>query len=262
MKDIQWSSPDDSSIKNPWDRPRHSTFRDLVLKEEYRSRRLRFEPGQTWLRVVPAFASSPFGWMLGVHTLTVPSACFAHPRTLKHNGKSIFDHAYAWLKENHPALLYSKANKSGVRLLPDPVCVFWALVEKQGQYVARLVQSSGYDGSRGGAPGLGHQILRLTQREDETGAPMAEPVHPERGVLIAVEKTRPHGAKYASYSLVLGRQPAPMAEILKRTAPEEFEVLRPLEEVIHQPSVEQEWEFLSSILPSKQFEEFRRSLGM
>ncbi len=91
---------------------------------------------------------------------------------------------------------------------------------------------------------------------------MAEPVHPERGVLIAVEKTRAHGTKYASYSLVLGRQPAPMSEILERTAPEEFEALRPLEDVIHQPSAAEEWEFLSSVLPSQPFEEFRRSLRM
>ncbi len=132
-------------------------YRDIILKAQFRHWRLRFEIGQTWLRIVPAFAESPYRWMLGVHAISVPGALFAHPKTLRQNRRSLFDHAYEWLKLNDPSALFSKTNKAGVRLLSDPVSVFWVLMETNGHYVARLVQVSGYNGSRGGAPGLGNE---------------------------------------------------------------------------------------------------------
>ncbi len=261
-RDIQWSSNDDgnSNNKNPWERPKPDSFRDLILKQEFRSRRLRFEPGQTWLRIVPAFASSSFGWMLGVHSLGVPGVLFAHPRTIRRNTRSVFDEAYKWLHENEPSELYSKANRDGVRLLSDPVCLFWALVEQGGRYVARLVQASGYDGCRGGTPGLGHQILRLTQSQDETGELMAEPVHPEHGVLIAATKTKPPGAKYPNYTFSVGRQPTPMDAILERTEPAEIEAICPLEEVVQELRFEQELELLSQVLKPEHFDAFSATL--
>ncbi len=259
-RDIEWSSNDDNNNNNPWQRTKSEPFRDVILKEEFRSRRLRFESGQTWLRIVPAFASSPYGWMLGAHSLSVPGAVFAHPKTLAQKAQSAFDGAYSWLKENDPGALFSKANRDGIRLLSDPVCVFWALVETKGRYVARLVQASGYDGSRGGVSGLGDQILRLTKRTDETGALTAEPVHPERGVLIAVTKNKAPGAKYPTYSLSVGRQPAPIAEILEKTDPSEFEAIRPLEAVIHPVSDEEEWEFLEKVLEPHHLEALRATL--
>ncbi len=89
---------------------------------------------------------------------------------------------------------------------------------------------------------------------------MAKPVHPERGVLVAVTKTKPHGAKYPAYSLSVGRQPAPMDAILDKTDPEELEVMRPLEDVIHQVTDAEEWEFLGKVLPPHHLEGLRHSL--
>lgn len=263
MKNIDWSSDDDNNNENnPWDRPRNSAFQDHILKEELQGRRLRFEPGLTWLRIVPAYNTSPFGWMLGVHALNFVSGQFAHPKTLHPNAKSVFDHAYRWAKENHPEALFSKANKiNGIRLLANPVCVFWALVESEGKYVARLFQGSGYDGSRGGAPGLGHQIWKLTRDVDEDGNLVAEPAHPERGVLIGVEKTKSKGSKYPSYALRLGRQPAPIDDIIGKMDDQEFEVLRPLEQVIRQVSAEEEWNYLGRIMAPDHVAAVRDSLG-
>lgn len=264
-KHIEWSSNDDKAnnknFTNPWQRPKSDPFRDLILKEEYRSRRLRFELGQTWLRIVPAVPSSPYLWMLGVHALNVPGTLFSHPRTLRHNARSVFDYAYTWLRENDPAALFSKTNKDGIRLLPDPLSVCWVLVETNGRYVARLIQASGYDGSRGGAPGLGSEILRLTESRDETGELMAEPVHPERGVLIAVNKSKAHGAKYPTYSLTVGRQPAPMSAILEKTDPAEIEAICPLEQVIHEVSGEEEWELLAKVVKPKHLEGIRAAFS-
>lgn len=261
-KNIEWSSSDDASNKsNPWDRPPKSLFKDLILKEDYRSRRLRFEPGLNWLRILPAYSTSPFGWMLGVHALGFGDGQFAHPKTLHPNAKSVFDHAYAWAKERHPESLFSKTNKAGIRLLCDPVCVFWALVEHEGKYLARLFQGSGYDGSRGGAPGLGHQIWKLTRDVDEEGNLVAEPTHPERGVLIGIEKTKSKGSKYPSYALRLGRQPAPIGDVIGKMDNEEFDALCPLEQVIHQVTAEEEWAFLGRIMAAEHVAAIRASLG-
>ena len=73
----------------------------------------------------------------------------------------MFDHAYGWVKEHHPESLYCKANKDGVRLLADPMCAFWAILEQEGKTVARLFLGSGYDGSRGGVPGLGPKEITV-----------------------------------------------------------------------------------------------------
>jgi len=154
-----------------------------------------------------------------------------------------------------------KTNKDGVRLLSDPVSVFWALVETNGRYVARVVQASGYDGSRGGAPGFGNEIYRLTQRKDETGTLMAEPAHPERGVLIGITKAKAHGAKYPTYSFTVGRQPASMDALMEKTDPGELSVMRPLEDVVHQVSAEEEWDLLAKMLKPGHLEEIRASIS-
>lgn len=261
MTNIEWSD-DQNNNNNPWQKRRGAEpFRDLILKQEFRSRRLRFEIGQTWLRLVPALASSPYGWMLGVHALSIPGVLFTHPRTLKQNAQSLFDLAYAWLKENEPGALFSKTHRQGLRLLPDPTCLFWAFMEANGRYTAQLVQASGYDGSRGGVPGLGHQVLELTRRRDENNKLMAEPVHPQRGVLIAVTKAKAPGTKYPTYALTVGRQPAPMEAVIERMDPAELDVLCPLEEVVHQVSNDEEWEFLAKVLTPKQLNGLRESLA-
>jgi hypothetical protein len=267
MKNIEWSSDDDLNNEqnnrpneNPWDRPRKPAYQDLILKEEFQSRRLRFETGQTWLRILPALSTSAFGWMLGVYSLGFGNGQYAHPKTLNPNARSAFDHAYRWARENHPQALYSKANKDGIRLLTNPVCVFWALVESNGKFVARVFQGSGYDGSRGGAPGLGHQIWRLTQEVDEGGSLTAEPVHPDRGVLVCVEKTQPKGSKYPSYNLRVGRQPAPMIEVIQKVESEDLVNLCPLEQVIRPVSDEEEWAFLSRIMAAEHITALRTSL--
>jgi len=260
-KNTEWSNDDANNEHNPWENRKRPSFEDLILKEEFQNRRLLFEPGLTWLRILPAYSSSPFGWMLGVHALNFVTGQFAHPKTLHPNAKSVFDHAYRWAKENHPEALFSKTNKAGIRLLTDPVCVFWALVEQNGKYVARLFQGSGYDGSRGGAPGLGHQIWRLTRDIDENGNLAAEPAHPERGVLIGVEKTKTKGSKYPSYALRVGRQRMPISEVVGKMDDEEFDVLRPLEQVIRQVSAEEEWTFLAKIMAADHVAAVRASLG-
>lgn len=263
MNPIEFASPEESNIEtlSPWKQPAGNPFEDLVLKPEYAARRLRFPVGQTWFRIVPKLKSSQHGWMLPLHELQFGRGRFAHPRTLNRNAKCVFDQAYAWAKEHIPTALYSKANKDGLRLLADPLSLFWVLVEQEGKTVARLIQHSGYDGSRGGAPGLGHKIWQLCHDRDETGA-RTDVTSAEGGVLVCVEKNQPTGAKYPSYHLTLGRKPKPIADLLKNMEPSEQAALCPLENVVRELTEEEQWQCLGKLVAPDIFKQIRDSLAL
>ena len=232
----------------PWKRAKHSSFKDWILKPEYAARRLTFRPGQTWIRILPPLQGSPHGWMLGIHALEFAEGRFAHPRTLKRNAKSAYDHAYAWAVAEAPQSLYSKTNKAGVRLLANPYAAFWVAVEEEGRMVVRIFLGSAYDGSRGGSPGLGWHFWHLSQEKDEEGNLIADLSHPECGVLVSVEKTQAAGAKYPSYRLRRGRQPARADDMIARMEPEELDALVPLEDVVRVLTPEEEWQCLGTVL--------------
>ena len=134
-----------------------SAFKDLVLQEKFRNYRHRFEPGKTKIRLLPAISQNGEGhWFLKVPVLQHPSGRHAHPRTISSGAKSVFDAAYEYMKANYPNRLFSKSNKSGIRLLPSPAVACWAIVQDVNGTKLRLLVSSDYDGSRGGAAGFGH----------------------------------------------------------------------------------------------------------
>ena len=227
-----------------------SSYNDLLLKPEFATRRYKFAYGTTWLRIVPALAGSTKGWMLGIHALTHQgdSGRHAHPRSIRPGGRSAYDTTYAWFKANRPKQLRSITNKAGHRLRPDPVCLFWALFYEDGRTVARLVMASGHDGSRGGAPGLGHQIWQLTKERDEDGNLVANPIDPDTGVQISVTKSKPQGSQDPSYAVRLGSMAAPIDGFLHYMEAGEIEALRPLEEVVHVPNVDEEWQILEGMI--------------
>lgn len=239
------SATDQDGTAAPWESPKESSYKDLVLKPEFAARCFKFPTGTTWFRIVPALKGDR-GWMLGIKALSYQGG--RHAKTLKPGEKSAFDHAYQWCKTNCPESLYSKSNKLGYRLLADPVCVFWALFDENGKTVARLVLASAYDGSRGGAPGLGHQIWKLTQELDENGMLVAKPVDPVEGVQVCIEKTQPQGSRYPSYTMKVGRVPAPINEFIARMDPSEIAALTPLKDIIHLPSEAEEWSLLEKVI--------------
>lgn len=263
MKALEFASTDASTTTNdstPWSQPKRSVYQDFILKEEYESKRLRLPIGQTWLRIVPAFQGSPFGWLMAIHAINFEGGRFAHPKTLRRNARSVFDHAYSWALANAPQSLFSKTNKSGARLLTDPLSVFWCLLEEDGRTVARLFMASGYDGSRGGVAGLGYQLWKLTREEDETGALVCDPIDHTAGVQIMIEKTQPKGAKYPSYTLRRGRQGAPIADFLTKMDDTEIRALCPLEDVIRELDEEHQWECLEKIMDPSWVKKIRESL--
>ncbi|MCX6972356.1 MAG: hypothetical protein NTV93_19705 [Verrucomicrobia bacterium] len=255
-----------ANLSSIWSKKTRSEFSDRILKPEYKERRLRFQTGSNWFRIVPAIepAIEPTGyeWMIGLHVQNYPGGKFLHPKTLTKNARSAFDHAYAWCKKNHPEALFSKENPTGARLLTDKMTLCWVIVEEEGRQVARLLLASGYDASRGGAPGLGYDILSSSREFDEKGRLVTEAAHEVDGVRMCVEKTQPATAKFPSYSLRVGRVAAPMAAIREAISSEELQVLTPLENVVDQISMEEQWQCLEKVIAPETVAEIRASMDL
>lgn len=252
-KTIEFASPKDlvAAPGSPWDRPRSPSFADFVLKPEYRNRIHRFPVGITTVRVLPPLAGSTRDWLLGCQVLKYSGGQHLHGRTLAPDHRSVFDVAYRWCLKHRPESLYSKQNPQGYRLLADPVSVFGMLVETPDarMVVARWAVAGAYDGGRGGVAGLGHLVWKVFQEKDENGRFIADPSDPETCPHLVVERVQPKGARYPSYSLRLGRSPSPIGDWLARMEPAELEVLRPLEEVVHIPTPDEEWQLLENVMP-------------
>jgi len=259
---IEFASPSASgeSSTAPWHTASNGTFQDLIIKPEFAVRRYKIPTGATWFRIVPALRPSTKGWMLGVHALSYEGGQHIHAKTIKPGAKSVFDAAYQWCKNNCPESLFSKANKDGYKLLANPVCLFWILVEEGGKVVSRLVLASGYDRSRGGNDGLGHQILKKVQERDEHGSLVANPVDAEAGLQFGIEKTLSQGSRYPNYTLKIGRVPAPMSELLAKMDPLEIAALAPLEDIVHLPSEEEEWKLLEKVIDPATVSKIRAAL--
>ena len=246
---VEFSTPEEISKtreSTPWTSTRKTSYNDSILLPEYAERKLRFPVGKTLIRIVPSIKPSVYDWMIGVQAISYKDGRHSHPKTLG-SRKGVFDHAYSWLRTNKPESLFSKTNRDGYRLLTDPVSVFWAIVEENGKWVARLFIGSGYDGSRGGAPGLGCQIYKMVKDLAEEANPLADLIDPEEGVMICIDKMQPAGAKYASYSLRIGNNPAPVSKLISQMADEEVSALCPLENTIRILSEDEEWERLAGI---------------
>lgn len=246
---IEFATASAASISKaaPWASSKKTTYQDLLLKPELSELVIKFPVGTTWCRVLPAVAGSS-SWMQGIKALNHARGRHTHPKTLDPAARSVYDLAYQWLSANEPSKLFSRANRGGVRLLTDPHCVCWILVEEVGIPKAHLLLAGAYDASRGGVPGLGYQLGTLISDCYVEGADSSDPLAPEAGLLVGIEKSLPSGAGYPSYRLRLGRQPAPIEEIIARMAPEEISVIRPIEECIRIPSEEEEWALLETLL--------------
>ncbi len=268
MKTIEFvnNNANKTNLSSIWSKKTRSEFDDRILKPQYKERKLRFQNGPNWFRIVPAMepAIEPTGyeWMMGLHVQNYPGGKFLHPKTLTKNARSAFDHAYEWCKKNHPEALFSKANPTGARLLTDKMTLCFVIVEEEGKHVARLLLASGYDASRGGAAGLGYEIASASRVFDENGRLVTEAADEVNGVRICVEKTQPAMAKYPSYSLRVGRVAAPMASIREAMSPEELQVLTPLENVVEQISMEEQWACLEKVIAPETVAEIRASIDL
>lgn len=239
-------------------RGKPSVYEDLVLKEGYRNYRHRFEPGKTKVRLLPAIRNNNEGeWFLKVPVLQHPSGRHAHPRTISSGAKSVFELAYTHLKENYPNRLFRKSNKSGIRLLPSPAVVCWAIIQDGNGTRLRLLLSSNYDGSRGGAAGFGHVLQEFVSRYGSNETVPGHPLNPIDGVSVVIERIGSTDTKFPSYRLTLADDRSPLQPILDQLTDVEYNMLCPLEETIHIMEPEEEWKLLGKVVGDDLLAEIR-----
>jgi len=223
-------------------------YQDLIFKPEFEHLRLNFPQGLTWIRILPGLGGSAYGWILPISVLEFPGGRFVHPASFYPNKRSVFDIAKRWFLQHEPRLLCSKVNKTGFRLWPIKICVFWVVeYSEAGDHRSRLVLESFNDGANG-PKGLAHEIWRKVYEKDENGLRMCDALHPEKGVMICVER---HKAKshHAPLDWVrVGRLPQSVDGLLEKVGPMERELLCPLERVIREPTVDEQWDYLGRLI--------------
>jgi hypothetical protein len=259
MKTIEFETPTHDTVRATstiWKTAGKSRYEDLILKPEYSPRQLRIPAGTTWLRILPAVKGSR-GWMLGIHALQHPNGRHAHGRSVKPGSESVFDIAYTWLNRNKPGSLFSGTNRDGFRLLTDKVTACWVVLEEGGKLVSRILLANGYDGEWGGTVGFGHQLLQLVQERDVKLGIVANPLDPESGLQVCVEKMKAPGAKFPIQKLRLGQQAAPIQRYLDQMDQSEIEAICPIEETVRLVEPDLEWELLGKVIGADLRDEIR-----
>ena len=235
-----------------------SAYDDLVLVESYRKYRHQFEAGKTQIRLLPALMGGS-DWMLRIPTLQHPNGRHAHPRTIQPRGQSVFDLAYEQMKKKHASRLFSRANKSGIRLLPSPMSICWAIIEDSNGIKLRLIMHSFYDGCRGGSNGLGNLIYEQVLRSGRDCIELGHPLNSSDGVSLCVERIGGSDTKFPSYRVSLSADRSPLQPLFEKITEVEHNALCPLEETIRILEPEEEWNLLSKVIGDDLVAEIRSS---
>ena len=233
-----------------------NAYEDLVLTDMYRKYRHRFEPGKTKIRLLPAMALES-NWLLAIPTHQHVNGRHTDPRAIKAGAQSAYPTAYSHMQQNYPTRLFSRANMTGIRLLPMPVSVCWAIVEDANGIKARLILSSFYDGKRGGASGLGNTIYSQVLRAGENCGMPGHPLNPSDGVSLIVERIGASDTKFASYRVSHSDDRSPLQPLLEKVSDVEYNALCPLKETIRFLEPEEEWRLLSKVVGDEMAAEIR-----
>lgn len=234
-----------------------SSYEDLVLTDEYRKYRHRFESGKTKIRLLPAF-NHGISWLLEVPTLQHANGRHAHPSVHNTDARSVYDLALDYLSAKHPDRLIGPGNKSGIRLEPMPVSVCWAIVQDAHGIRLRLLVASLYQSKhRGGTDGLGRTIHEFVSRFGRDHSQPGHPMNPADGVSIVLERIGGADTKFSNYRLSLADDRGPIQPILDKISEMEHNSLIPVEETIRILDPEEEWRLLAEVIGDELVAEVR-----
>lgn len=221
-------------------------YQDIIFRPEFENLRLNFSRGVTWLRILPGLGGS--AWFFPIQTLEFPGGRFVHPASFDPNRRSVYDVAHKWFLRNRPYLLHSKTNKTGFRLWPKLLCAFWAIEYSEREKLSlRLVLESFNDRSKG-QPGLAYEVWRKIFEKDENNLLMGDALHPKNGVMISIERRKRKRPHAPLDWIRMGRIPCSVDAMMEKVSPAERNLLRPLEQVTHHPTTEEQWDYLGRLV--------------
>jgi hypothetical protein len=248
---------------DPIQKTKEVAFREIVFKEQYRTRKARFTQSLTWLRFLPAIKPSMYDWMMAIDVhRDINGVTFTSPKTLDSNHQSCFDIARIWFQKNNSLLLSSREkNPNGYKLYPMRFGVSWVVEEQapEGEKL-KLLLASLYNGERGGTTGLAYNIRKEADaRDNEPNSKSAgqlihgDITNPTAGRLVKVEKIA--GGEYASYKAGIGKNPAPIDHFLAQLTDEEMNLLCPLEKTLYIPTEQEQHELLRRYIGEKHYQD-------
>ena len=227
--------------------PNSKNYQDRVLRPQFQRMRLRFPVGPTWLRILSP-SDDGDGWHLPILAQEFPGGRFVHPATFCPGQRSAFDVALEWFQRFRPEKLRSKSNKRGYRLRPVRLCAFWAIEHSETEnHSLKLILESFNDGVNGPV-GLAHEIQRKITEKDENDQPMCDALHSEHGVMVCIERAKRPFSKAPLDWVRVGRIPHSINELFGKVRRKEMASLCLLEEVLHEPTVEEEWHYLGRLI--------------
>jgi hypothetical protein len=213
--------------------------------------RLNFSIGCTWFRILPALRKSAYGSILPIHALEFTGGRFVSPACFDLNKRSAYDKAQEWFQQHQPHRLYSKTNKFGFRFSPVRLGAFWVIEYSETDSPSlKLIVESSSDGSNG-PEGLAHTIWKKIHEKDEDSNPMWNALHPEKGVMVCVERWMRKHSKAPLDCVRVGRIPRSVEDLLEKVSPVERDQLCVLEQVIREPNVEDQWHYLGRLISSE-----------
>jgi hypothetical protein len=230
-------------------------YEDRVLKEEYRKMRLKI--GQyARIRPVPLLKGSKAGcWLMPVHVLYHARGRLNHPRNHDKKRKCLIDDAYAFVKGRYPSLLYSKSNRTGIRLLADILACGWVIAEEEEGPKLKLFIEKAYSGKNGGNPTLGYRVYE-TSKTGYAGLDSSAD-DPQCGCMLRIERIVHEGT--TMFPVI--REPGwkNIDELFSLLTKEDQEALCNIEDVLLPTSEDEELKVIEEILPSEVFEHFLKS---
>lgn len=247
-----------------------SQYRSEVLKKEYSSLSKGFKQKTNWVRFLPPLQGSSFQWMLSIEMFAQPDGQtlteFVDPKCYDRSARSAFAEALAWFKANAKENLYNRdKNPTGFKFNSKKMGIAWYIDTSapEGEKL-KLLNTSLYDGTWGGSPGLAFKIwMEANAVETEPGAAnegqklYGDISDPTTGRLVLIEKNKPEGGdnKYSSYAVRVGKQVQPIAEYMDQLTDEEHQLLCPLENVYKKLSYQEQKAILKDYIGKKWYDQ-------
>jgi hypothetical protein len=222
-------------------------YEDLVFTDTYRKYRHQFGSGKTKIRLLPAM-SADSDWILEIPTLQHANGRHADPSAVKAGARSVYDLAYAFVKEKYPDRLFGRSNMTGIRLKSMPIAICWAVVEDRNGIRLRLLHNSFHDGERGGATGLGRKVYDQALRDGKDSRQLGHPLNHLDGTSLLVERIPGSDTKFPGYRVIHSDDRSPLQTLLEKVSDLEYNVLCPLKETIRVLEPEEEWRLLAGVI--------------
>jgi hypothetical protein len=233
-------------------------WRDTTVIAEGSKLRFRWPVGKTLIRLFPFVTGAEDKSYIHLINVVKNDAfkAIATPGDL-------FSRAYSWMWANQKDDLYHyEKNKGGIKLKPATEGLAWAAYwDEENKPHLGLIQTAF---SAGKNPGLLADIVAAAEAKEINPATGEEDrvyeasiVDPVRGRLITIEKVvdKTVEARYGtSYKATISsKENAPLEAIASTLPAEEMAILRPLEQLTHKPTEEEQRELLKGYLGSTLF---------